>query len=353
MKKFTTLLFALTLLFTMPLLAQEEAGAEEENPLVITGSVDTYYKYDFSGNPNIQTSFAKEQNAVSIGMIDIGLTKTVGKASFVGEVSFGPRGQSQSLLNVAGSGEDSSSFHIQNLYASYAFTDQLSLTVGYMSTFVGYELISPTGNFNYSTSYLFTNGPFQNAGIKLNYAVSDRFAVMVGLFNDWNVYFDDNGVSDFGAQIYFSPVEGWDAYLNLITGYPSGTEIDLSTGYQLTEEFYLGLNVADYTAIEDAGGFSGVALYAQYALTESFALGVRGETFAFKDVEVSDIVIEEGGSVNAFTLSGNITSGPLTFIPELRIDVRSDEGENIIFRDSDGALTSTATQILLAVVYAF
>jgi hypothetical protein len=70
-------------------------------PLVFSGSVDTYYKYDFSGHPNIPTSFANENNSASIGMIDLGLKKTVGKASFVGELSFGPRGQSQSIPNAS------------------------------------------------------------------------------------------------------------------------------------------------------------------------------------------------------------------------------------------------------------
>jgi hypothetical protein len=34
-------------------------------------------------------------------------------------------------------------------------------------------------NFHYSTSYLFTNGPFQNAGVKANYAISDKVGIMV------------------------------------------------------------------------------------------------------------------------------------------------------------------------------
>src|ERR1700760_3726925 len=69
-------------------------------PLVFSGSVDTYYKYDFSGHANIPTSFANEHNSISIGMVDLGLKKTVGNASFVGELSFGPRGQQQSIPNA-------------------------------------------------------------------------------------------------------------------------------------------------------------------------------------------------------------------------------------------------------------
>jgi hypothetical protein len=323
------------------------SAQEEEEGLKISGSVDTYWKYDFSGYDNMGTSFAGEQNSVSIGMVDLVLEQSIGKASFVGEVSFGPRGQLESLP-VAGY------FNIQNLYVSYALSDKLSLTGGYMGTFVGYEVISPAGNFNYSTSRLFTNGPFQNAGLKLDYAISDRVAVMVGIFNDWNVYQDLNGVSDFGAQLYVAPVEGWDVYFNFITGYhdeafynPDGlagsvTEFDITTGYQISDAFYLGLNFATASAkyendVKD--GFTGIALYPQYAFSDAVALGMRYENFSWKD----------GTSYNSFTFTLPITSGPLTFMPEIRLDT-ADEDE---FADSDMALTGSASQFLLAAVYAF
>ncbi|MGZ3874489.1 MAG: outer membrane beta-barrel protein, partial [Mucilaginibacter sp.] len=154
---------------TMPADTGKTAAPVPDPPLVFSGSVDTYYKADFSGHPNIPTSFANENNSVSIGMIDLALKKKVGKAAFVGELSFGPR--SDQSIPTAG-------YHIQNLYVSYDVTSSFNLTAGYMATFVGYEVISPAGNFNYSTSYLFTNGPFQNAGFKATYAFSDKVSLM-------------------------------------------------------------------------------------------------------------------------------------------------------------------------------
>ena len=344
MKRIKFLLTAIFALSLTTLLAQDD-----ESGLTISGSVDAYYKYDFSdyrpegGNTsNIGTSFASDQNSVSIGMVNLILEQTLGKASFVGDIAFGPRN-----AGSAGPGEDVFEPHIQNLYVSYALTDKLTLTAGYMGTFVGYEIISPTGNFNYSTSYLFTNGPFQNAGIKAEYAFTDRFSLMVGLFNDWNVYTDFNGVSDFGAQLYVAPVDGWDVYVNFITGDPSGTEIDLTTGYQITNEFYLGLNAADYSADEGDGGFTGGALYAQYAITDAFALGLRGEVFNDKDGSI--LGSAEESSVTALTVSANLKSGPLTFIPEIRFD----NGNEEIFFDSDLMATKAASQLTFAVVYAF
>lgn len=337
-------------------LASSFAIAQEDEPLRISGSVDTYFKYDFSkyrdedGMSNIPTYFGSEQNSVSLGMINLVLSKKVGKASFVGDLSFGPRGQN--AASISGSipnGPDNNSFNIQNLYVSYDFTDKFSMTAGYMGTFVGYEIISPTGNFNYSTSYLFSNGPFQNAGIKANYKFSDKVGLMVGLFNDWNVYQDFNGVSDFGAQLSLSPVEGWDAYINFLTGYPSGTIIDLTTSYQISEAFKLGLNAADRTnSGDDTGGYFGAALYPQYAFSDAFSLGVRGEYYKTKDFMEEEVNVE-GTSVLGLTLSANVKAGPLTVIPEFRLDNNSEK----VFMNSSGGPTKNAAQFLIAAVYAF
>jgi len=346
-------------LFTISALSMSAATYAQEtttsSPLQISGSADTYYKYDFSKKQNIGTSFANDQNSVSLGMIDLALKKTTGKASFVGELSFGPRGQYASIPAGDAAG-DGNSFHIQNLYTSYAFTDKFSMTAGYMGTFIGYEVIAPTGNYNYSTSYLFTSGPFQNAGIKANYTFSPKVALMVGLFNDWNVYSDDNGVSHFGAQLTLSPVEGWTAYLNVLTGKSAGAPgtgsiYDLTTSYQVTESVKLGLNAADYSISNDNGGYSGVALYAQNAFTTNFSLGLRGEYFKSKsDVNAATIsTVPPGESVVALTLSANLKAGGLTFIPEIRFD----NGSSSQFIKNNLDPTKTASQFSLAAVYAF
>lgn len=338
---------------------------ETTNPFVISGSVDTYYKYDFSGrkfangSSNIGTSFANEQNSVSIGMIDLGLKKKVDKVAFVGELSFGPRGQSQSIPDAAAapvSGTSffsNSSFHIQNLYVSYDLTPKLNVTAGYMSTFVGYEVIAPTGNFNYSTSYLFTNGPFQNAGLKATYAFSDKVSLMAGIFNDyWNVYQSVNDVSTFGAQLMVSPAKGWTAYLNLLSGYASGTIVDLTTTYQITEAFKLGLNAADFSSTKylPTGGFSGIALYPQLAVSKAVTLGLRGEYFKSKSGIAGPAVgAAPGQSVTGITATANIKAGGLTFIPEVRLD----NGSKNMFLNRSLDPAKSASQFVLAAVYGF
>ncbi|RZK57995.1 MAG: porin, partial [Pedobacter sp.] len=246
--------------------------------------------------------------------------------------------------------ETENSFHIQNLYVNYAFSDKFSMAAGYMGTFVGYEVISPVGNFNYSTSYLFGAGPFQNAGIKGTYAFSDKVSLMVGLFNEWNQYSASRGVSSVGGQLMVSPVKGWTAYINGLHGLDAygnySTIVDLTTSYQITDKFKLGLNAADLSAGDDKFGYTGVALYPQYAFTPAVALGLRAEYFNYKGVS--------GGpdaSVGAITLSGNIKAGGLTFIPEVRFDNDKDLTQGFV--KSNLTPTKSASQFSLAAVYAF
>jgi len=350
MKKQLLTFFAVAFASIFTVNAQTDSTS---TPLQISGSADAYWKYDFAKNPNIGTSFASDQNSVSLGMIDVILKKATGKTSFVGEVSFGPRGQGQSIPSA---GDNNNTFHIQNLYANYAFTDKFSMTAGYMGTFVGYEVISPVGNYNYSTSYLFTNGPFQNAGLKATYAFSSKVSLMAGLFNGWNVYTASNGVSNFGAQLMLAPAKGWSAYFNLLTGEDAyggyGTVLDLTTGYQITDKFKLGLNLADFSKSKSAeGGYSGAAVYLQQAITGSFGLGLRAESFKSKSgargLTLSGVT--PGKSVTALTFTGNLKAGGLTFIPEIRFD----NGTAPQFLNVNGVASKSASQFSLAAVYAF
>lgn len=339
----------LSLIAVSALTFKVNAQDTKSDPLIITGSVDAYYKYDFSGKSNIPTSFASDHNSLSLGMVDIALKKKVGKASFVGEVSFGPRND-QSIPVPTN--------HIQNLYVSYDVTPEFNLTGGYMGTFVGYEVINAAGNFNYSTSYLFTNGPFQNAGIKATFLFSDKASLMVGAFNDqWNVYKSVHNMGTFGAQLMIAPVKGWTAYINLLTGnnktVTSGTVIDFTTSYQITDAFKLGLNAADYKASNGAGtgGYQGVALYPQLAVSSAVTLGLRGEYFKTKSGTVATFGPAPGQSVTALTATANIKSGPLTFIPEVRFDNNSNLAASAFTKN--GMPTRSASQFVLAAVYSF
>jgi hypothetical protein len=354
-KKFLLLLLSASA-FSFAAKAQDTIKTTQDAPLTLYGSVDTYYKDDFSGHANIPTSFGSDNNSISIGMFDLGLKKSVGNASFEGEVSFGPRADASLPFGPEGKTSD---YHIQNLFVSYNLTSKLNATAGYMATFIGYEVISPTGNFNYSTSYLFTNGPFQNAGFKLTYTFSGKVSLMAGIFNDqWNAYNSTYDVSTFGAQLTLTPVKNLTAYLNVASGPVSGTEFDVDGALTLGSSFKLGFDAATYSPAHytfGAGntyGFSGIALYPQLTVSKAVTIGLREEYFKTSS---SGSVLSgplPGGSVVASTLSLNVKSGPFTFIPEVRFD-SINSTTYTIFSDSNNAPSTSATQFLLAAVYAF
>lgn len=127
-----------------------------------------------------------------------------------------------------------------------------------------------------------------------------------------------------------------------------GTIFDITTGYQITENFYIGLNAADRTyADPDLGGYLGVAIYPQLALGDIFSLGFRLESYKTKEVKG----VTDSYSILSNTLTGNFALDQMTFLAEFRLDSDSDEVGGFV--DADGATASSASQISLAAVYSF
>ena len=204
------------------------------------------------------------------------------------------------------------------------------MTLGNFNTFLGYEVISPTANFNYSTSYMFSYGPFSHTGLKVDFALTDEWSLMLGVFNPTDAT-EFNPTNDYvgGAQLGYSK-GGTSAYLNTIVS-DGFFQIDLTAGTELSESLFLGVNA---TTNDD---FSGAALYLQAAASDNLKFGIRGEYFDDK----SGLAIAAGESVFDFTVSANYSIDALTIIPEIRLDSFSEEG-------ADGL-----SSFVLAVVYGF
>ena len=171
-------------------------------------------------------------------------------------------------------------------------------------------MISPAANFNYSTSYMFSYGPFSHTGLKADFSFNDNWTGMLAVMNptDYTEY-NPIGKYTFGGQLGYSNENG-SAFLNLIYGEQSLSDdalfqIDLTTGWDLTETFYLGFN-GSYQDTEGVG-FYGAALYPQLAISENFGLGLRAEYF--KELEDGGPVY--GADVRSldFTLTGSYTVG--------------------------------------------
>jgi hypothetical protein len=393
MKKY--ILFSIVALFTYSpfLLAQEKVVIVEEEPskLTFSGSVDTYFRTNFNG-PNKGDNFQAPATSFgnlpgfSLGMANIIATYQGEKVGAVADLVFGPRGEDAVFGSPMYAGGMAGSSQIVNqLYVYWNVNDQVTLTMGNFNTFLGYEVISPTANFNYSTSYMFSYGPFSHTGLKADFTLSDKWSLMAAVMNPTDMTeFNIAGTYTLGAQLGYSTDAG-SAYLNFVYGDQDGKldndgtlitdqssngttfQVDLTTGFNVSDAVYLGLNTTYNTtsagetftgssisdASGDGAGFLGFAGYLQATTSEVFSIGFRGEYFSVFNGGLGGVIglnSDGDGSVFAATLSGNLrVHKNLTLIPELRLDRMSDD----FFKDNDLNDSKNLSSFMLAAVFAF
>ncbi|BDD09894.1 hypothetical protein FUAX_23260 [Fulvitalea axinellae] len=357
MKKIFYLAIAVMLNFVaVDLFAQADSLAG----FSVTGSVDLYYQYNSTGKPVEVSSFTSRHNSFELGMVNVIMEKSWAKGGLVVDLAFGPR------ATAANGYEGSSLEMIKQLYVYHQITDNIKLSAGNFSTFVGYELIEPTGNMNYTTSLLFSNGPFYHTGVKADFDLGGGFGLMAGVFNDTDSKFDLNDNKHVGAQFSIAPADEWSLYLNYLGGTAdtetadvSEHQFDITGAVNVSEEFALGLNASqkwsEVTMLTEANKDSekyswyGVAGYASYAFGDAFTLAGRLEYFDDSDMQTIYDGMEKGGSATLYTLSGNVNFGPVRLIPEIRY-ISSDQK---IFPGSGEKMEDGSFSALLALVYSF
>ena len=337
MKLLKTTLLSLSLLVSTVTLAQEEATTEvaaEEPTFSLSGSIDTYYR---SSEYAPGTSFGNLPG-FALGMANVIVSYEGEKSGFVADFVFGPRG-TDAVFNSTGS-----SNIVNQLYAYYNVSDSFTLTLGNFNTFLGYEVISPVANFNYTTSYMFSYGPFSHTGIKADIAVNDNTSIMLGVLNTTDMTESQPLGDDYmiGAQLGL-----FGQYINYLGGGTAGvSQIDFTGGFNITDSLYLGLNATSYSDDNDVE-FSGIALYPQYSFSDSFALGARYEAFSEDGLGAIGSVSGEGDNTS-FTITGSYTSGNMIIKPELRLDTASGQ----FYTNADGATDSLST-FIVAAIYSF
>ena len=338
-------LFTLTLLLlSIAISAQEET--EEKKSFKFSGSIDAYYRANLTA-PNDENAIAPGSSFANLPGFSLGMANLVAsyegeKIGFVADLVFGPRGTDAIFASPMYSATGNI---VNQLYAYWNVSESVTLTMGNFNTFLGYEVISPVGNFNYSTSYLFSYGPFSHTGLKADFALSDDFSLMLGVFNDTDLTeFNPTGNYAAGAQLGYK-----DQFLNVLLD-PSFFEIDFTGGFNISDEFFLGINAAYLSLEDDAGGFMGAALYPQYTVSDTFSIGLRTEYFA-EDGDFGAIGSGlEDTSVIAATITGSFTiEDHLIIKPEIRFDSASDDA----FIDNDLAATKSLGSFVLAAIYSF
>tara|TARA_B100001248_G_C27344094_1_gene437806 strand:+ start:185 stop:1201 length:1017 start_codon:yes stop_codon:yes gene_type:complete len=333
-----TLLTTLAIMFSLILAAQEEEAAPEPT-FGVSGSVDTYFR---GTQYAPYTSFANLPG-FAMGMANIIMSYEGEKSGFVADLVFGPRGADAVFAAPMLDPFYRSSNIVNQLYAYYNLSDSFTLTMGNFNTFLGYEVISPVANFNYSTSYMFSYGPFSHSGIKADIAAGENTSIMAAILNstDMTEMQDLTPSGDIAGYMFGLQLGLYGQYINYLGGGELGvSHIDFTGGLDLFDGFFLGVNATSYS--DDFNEFSGIALYPQYAFSDSFSLGLRVESF-----KTDGPGLDADTDNTSFTITGSFTSGNFIFKPEFRSDTAGMPIYN------DGSATDSLSSFLIAAIYAF
>ena len=331
---------------------------KKEPALIITGSADAYFKVDFAKTrANSQTSFTQTHNAFSLGMASIKFEHRGEKVSTVADLGFGPRAKDFSYT------DDGITQAIKQLYVTYSPADWLKFTIGTWATHVGYELLDPQLNRNYSMSYMFTNGPFSHTGLKAEIN-KGKHGFMFGVANatDFRIPADGQINKKFLlAQYTFAPTDKIKIYLNYVGGQNPDTsrtnQFDAVVTAKFSDKFNIGYNgtvnstqLWNGTKNIESKAWCGSALYLNYDPKSWFGLTLRSELFSDKNQFKAFSSASEGGNIFSTTLSANFKTGGFIFIPEFRLD---NANKKMLFLDKNGAFTNSASSFLIAAIYSF
>ena len=363
--------------------------AVPQGKFTFSGYMDTYYFGNFN-NPKSQSNlglngenagnaraFDQRAGQFGIGLIQGKAAYSSDKVDAVMDLTFGPFADLGNYGNFVGPlGQGSTALAIKQAYITLKASSKLSFTAGQFGTHIGYEVIDAPVNYNYSLSNLFNNGPFYHIGLKAQYAFSDKVSLMLGIVNNVDNLIDNNKKKGLIGQLFVSPASGWNVYLNGIVSNEASPDangvvdknanyslFDLTTTYQITSKFFMGLNaatgsqkggyqVASTTGQDAARTWGGVAVYSNYSFTDKFGLGVRYEVFDNKSgVRGLTDASGNGASVNSLTLTGNIITGDghVLLKPEFRIDTYSANK----FEKNDGSLSKSQATLGMAAIFKF
>lgn len=383
MKIALTTIFSLLIGFSS--FSQEKT--EDKGKFTFSGYIDSYYMANFNnprdrsnlGASGTARAFDQKSGQFSLGLVQTKIGYSTSKSDVVVDLTFGPNADLGQYGNVIGPlGKGTTALAIKQAYFNWKATDKLTFTAGQFGTHIGYEVIDAPVNYHYSLSNLFNNGPFYHVGVKAAYAFSDKFSIMGGLVNNVDNLNDNNNKTGLIAQVFVQPVAGWNVYINGITSNEATEDIttgktpdanyallDLSTTYQITDKFLLGLNVATGTQKGDYQGtggpstaktWGGFAIYPKYDISSTFSIGARYESFNNQDaVRALRITNADGSytgvSVSSITITPTITlaDSHLLLKPELRIDTY----DKNFFTDGDGKATKSQATLGLAMIYKF
>lgn len=303
----------------------------------------------------------------------IGLT--LNKGTTAGELSAGYTintilgADSLGYSDIAGVASDEISIQSAHLDLHAPVGNGIDITLGHFDTIVGYEVINPGANPNYTRSYGFFTEPFTHTGVKADYALNDMVSVTGGVAHTnggvtsintrplttggeyesmsvlgaISIDLDDSAGALSGSNIYFAITNGTpDTGGGDVTHY--FTSLTLPTP---AEGLDVGLSW-DYSA-QSVGYASAYGIYATVAPEDSdFSVNLRGEYATSNNGFFGLDGVDEDLFAITATLNYNLFENLLT-----RLEIRYDWDAAPAGFGSVGDLDDSQWLIALNAVYSF
>ena len=332
------ILLPVFLLFSIISKAQTDTSAKA--PVASTSYTiyfDGYFKSDFSNQSNNnKTSFTNSNQSLQLGMASIKLDHTKGNFAGTLDLGLGKRAQEFSY------NDNGVAQAIKQAYLSYAPMNGLKIAAGKWATHVGYELLDAYSNRNYSMSYGFSYGPFFHTGIRADFALGGKSAMMIGFAQPTDFVSADSPDKMLIAQFSTSSKDDkLKAFLNYQGG-KDKSQFDLVLNGVVSSQ--LGISYDGTIANIGGNNWTSNAVYVNYDPSTKFGFTLRSEYF--NDTKNA---VGVGTSIFQNTLSANIHFSKLTLIPEIRFDNAKDK----IFFNNNNNLNQYAGNFLIAAVYKF
>ncbi|MBI5186743.1 MAG: porin [Nitrospinae bacterium] len=329
----------------------------------VNGFVSSGYTYNFnrpSDSINGIRVFDRDDNSLKPDVAELVFQKEAadpGNVGFRVDLNYG---FSLPAVEHAAGAAQSDDFDLQQVYVSYnaPLGNGLKIDFGKFITHMGLEVIEGYDgwNYNYSRSMLFGWAiPFTHTGLRASYEFNEVFSAMAMVVNGWDNVKDNNDAKTLCLHLGINPWEDVSLSLNYIGG-PEQANNDQDWRHGVNA--VLIIKPADRWELQFNGDYGieemasrnnvewwGLAGVVRYALTDFFALNLRGEYFDDTDGARTGM----GQKLWEITLTPEITvSERLILRPEYRHD-----DSNAKFFNDHGAPDDSQGTIALNAIYYF
>lgn len=235
----------------------------------------------------------------------------------------------------------------------------LRLDFGKFVTHIGGETIATVKNWNYSHSFFYTYAiPFQDTGVRANYAWSDTLYTELYVLNGWNVTGDNNSGKTWGPSVGWTPLP----WLSIFANYLTGPEQNNNTSNQRhlfdtqivfgpfndrwtfmvnydhgTEERVPSANTTDVR-------WNGTTFYARYKINDTFEPSLRIEDYR----DPNGFTTGTAQKLRGYTLTLNTKIPVGKTLIMVRPEIRYDSSDANFFT-KDNAFQSTRNQTTIGV----